>query len=471
VLAAEGDVPPEPVIEVEFEAGADAGCNATIEICVTAIGAAATVEIVNPETAESTILNLVADEQQCIVMQLPCGQAWAIEVYEDPEGLRTLINTIQVDCECELLCPVPLDIQGFTSCRPGGLLGDGNDLRVMLVSKGARTVIAELKPTSGQFTRVLDGTSELTMDGIVTGRGGELCCEGWDDIRTWATEILVYRDGRDAWCGPVTDVAFEYGAIKLDADDITSWWDRRVVPDLTFVGDDLTDILIGLNAAAMAPDPTPNIQLVTSPTGVAGTRSYTKNNYQYVADAIDELAKTGIDYTAYGRYVLVGGEEVDAQPYVTLLDEHWTTPPKIRQRGNDQATVVVVKGKGVQATAYAEAAYLDYYGHIVRVFDEPDIEDEATAALAAKTRVDLLKDAFFIETPSGAGLKTTAPITLEQLIPGMRLRVDSQATCRQVVNDFRLQKVTVNFDDTIAIDLQPLGNTAGDDSGSTVVIT
>lgn len=341
-------------------------------------------------------------------------------------------------------------------------LGDGADLRVLLVTKGAKAVIAELKPTSGQFTRILDATSELSMEGTITGVGGEPCCEGWEEIRTWATEVLVYRDGRDAWCGPITDAAFEYGRVRIEADDITAWWDRRVVPDLTFVNDDLTDIVVALNEAAMKPDPTPDVQLAVTSAGVGGSRTYLAANYQYVADAIDELAKTGVDYTAYGRTVIVGGEEVEATPYITLLDEHWTTPPKVRQRGNEQATVAVVRGQGVQAIAYAPDEYLNYYGHIVRTFDEQGIEDQESVQLAADTRVDLLKEAFFIETPTGAGLKTSAPITLPELIPGMRIRVDTRSTCRQVVDDFRLYKVTVGFDGSVAIDLQPLGTTTGD---------
>jgi hypothetical protein len=346
-------------------------------------------------------------------------------------------------------------------------LGDGSDLRVLLVTKGARSVIAEVRPTSGQFTRVLDATSELSMEGTITGIGGEPCCDGWDEIRAWATEVLVYRDGRDAWCGPVTDVTFEFGRVRIEADDITAWWDRRVVPDLSFVNTDLTDIVVALNEAAMAPDPTPNVQLSATPSGVGGTRTYRAESYQYVADAIDELAKTGVDYTAYGRTVIVSGEEVEATPYVTLLDEHWTEPPKVRQRGNEQATVVVVRGQGIQAIATAPSQYLDYYGHIVRTFDEQDIKDIDTLQLAAQTRVDLLKEAFFIETPTGAGLKASAPITLPELIPGMRIRVDTRSTCRRVVDDFRLSKVTVGFDGSVAIDLQPLGHTIGDTDSTT----
>jgi hypothetical protein len=350
-------------------------------------------------------------------------------------------------------------------------LGCGDDLRVLLVSKGAQVVIAELFPTSGEFTRVLDETSTLSMQAVVGGRLEESCCDGWEDVRTWATEIMVYRDGRDVWAGPVTEAAFGYGTVSVEADDLTAWWDRRTVPTLNFVNTDLTQIFLAIHEAAIQPDDAMNMNVVTSPSGVTGDRSYNVNNYQYSSDAIDELAKTGLDYTAYSRTILVSGEQVDVNPFVTLLDEHWTEPPRVRDRGNEQATVVVVKGQGVQGIAVAADEYLNYYGYLVRVFDEPDIKDTASAELAAKTRLDLLKDPTFIETPVGAALKTTAPITLEQLIPGMRIRVDTQSTCRKIVGDFRLQRVTVNFDGNVAIDLQPLGSSGEDISSVTTSST
>jgi hypothetical protein len=455
-------------IEVTADVTADDTCSPTANVCITAVGGPADVEVVNPVTATSTFFSLAQDEQQCVAIVMTCGQVWEIEVYElVPE--RTLADTIVLDCECEQTCSTPLDIKGFTSCRSGGLLGDGNDMRVLLVTRGAQNVIAELKPTSGEFTRVLDDTSMLSMQGVVSGRLGESCCEGWEDIRPWATEIIVYRDGRDQWAGPVTDVAFGYGTIAVEADDLTAWWDRRTIPSLTFFGDDLTDIFLRIYEEAMAPDRSPNINLITQLTGVVGDRSYNGNVYQYAMDAIKELADTGLDFTAFSRNVIVGGEEVDASPFVTLLDEHWSAPPIVRDRGNEQATVVIVKGQGVQATAKAPQNYIDFYGYLVRVFEEPDILDEDSCRVAAQTRVDLLRDPQFIETPVGAGLKTTAPITVEQLIPGMRMRVDTQSTCRHVVNDFRLQQVTVNFDGNVSIDLQPLGYTEGGSDAETTV--
>jgi PKD repeat protein len=363
---------------------------------------------------------------------------------------------------CE--CPPPVPQIPDTNCLPGATLGVGSDLRVFLTNRGATQIIAELMPTSGFFTRDVDATSECEVTGTIPGLLDENCCEGWAEIYPWVTELYVWRDGRDAWSGPVTEVTFNYGSVSVRAADLTAWWDRRTLPNLSYKGEDLATIFTGVATAAMSADPVPNFTVSATPVGIFADRTYVATDYKYAKDVLDELAKTGIDWTVYGRTVLVGGETVPAQPYLTLLDDFWTTPPAVKARGNDQATRVIVKGKGVTGAATATTDYLNAFGLLVRVFDENTIEDQATATRAANSRLAILKDQNYIETPSGAALAPSAPITVPELIPGIRVRVATEATCRPLTGDFRLKKVKVDFGGQVSIDLQPLGTDPATDS-------
>jgi len=347
-------------------------------------------------------------------------------------------------------------------CQTGATLGNGSDLRVVLISRGAGQQLAELVPTSGRFSRRLDATSDLTMVGTVRGaneRELEECCRSWNQVQDWATEIVVYRGGRDAWAGPVTGIEFAYGEVSVEAADLSAWWDRRTLPDLVFAGVDLADIFAGVNDAAMAPDPSPNIVVAPTPTGILGTRSYRDDQDTYAADALNELAETGVDWTAFGRTILVGGEEVPTQPFVTLLDDHFTEPPFVDVEGNSRANKVIVRGKGVRAVA-EDLQHQAFYGLLVRVYREPQIEDLASCQAAADSRLELLRNPTFVDTPTSARLKTTAPVLLEQLIPGTRFRIDARATCRPVLQDFRLETVEVDFAGGVSVDFQPLGTAA-----------
>jgi len=367
-----------------------------------------------------------------------------------------LDQQVEVDCGAE---PGPRFTPSAAGCQPGAVLGTGEDLQVVLLTRGGGSIIADLTNfvDSGSFTRTLDKTSQLTLQATVGGLLGQACCDAIGDAYQWATEIAVFRDGRDAWVGPITDLEFAYGTVRIDANDLSAWWERRVLPDLNFINADMADIFVAMHDAAMAQDPSPNFLISATPTGILDDEQVNGSQYEYASDRLVELSRTGVDWTAYGRTIIVGGQEVPAAPYVTLLDDNWDVPPSVLQKGNEQATEVIVKGKGVTGIA-RDDQYVDFYGLLQRVFTEEDIETQEAADNAAQTRLDFLKDPLYVEPGTGgATLRTTAPITLPELIPGMRIRVDSRATCRQLVRDFRLQEVSVTFDGRVAIRLQPLG--------------
>jgi hypothetical protein len=349
------------------------------------------------------------------------------------------------------------------------ILGSGDDLRVLLVTRGGGQVITEINPDSGSFNRRLDTTTAAALTATVSGDDLRSCCDEFTEAYAWATELLIIRDGRDQWAGPVTNLVFGYGTVEVEASDLTAWWDRRVLPNECHLDQDLSDIFLDYHNDAMAPDPSPNIVISATRTGITGRRQVLAEDYDYASDHILELTRTGLDFTAFGRTVIVGGEEVPTDPIVTLTDEDWITPPTVQERGNEQATEVVVRGNSERGKFRATASdqdYIDFYGLVVRVFNEGEIRDQTSLQVAADTRLDLLKDPLFIVPPQNAGLRTTAPITLSELVPGARVRVDTSATCRKLVRDFRLEEVKVDFNGTVSISLQPIGTTQAGGPGS-----
>ena len=337
------------------------------------------------------------------------------------------------------------------------MLGDGSDLRVLLMTRGGGSVIAELNPVSGSFDRQIDATSSLTLDATINGKLDISCCDDYEEMYQWATEIAVFRDGRDAWAGPVTDIIFTYGGVKVQASDLSAWWDRRVLPASFYSNLDLSTIFQNYHDQAMEQDSSPNFTVSAEPSGIIGSRTVNDSDAAYARDKLEELATTGVDWTAYGRTIIVSGQEIPVAPYVTLLDEHFDNPPSVHARGDDQANDIIIKGAGVTARA-TDSDYVAFYGLLTRRFNEPSIRDQESADTAARTRLEFLKDPVYIETPAASSLKTTAPITLPELIPGIRVRVDSNSTCRQVARDFRLESVKVDFSGKVSITLQPLGS-------------
>lgn len=350
--------------------------------------------------------------------------------------------------------PAPLP----ANCLNGGVLGYGRDTRLMLVTRGATQLITELFPTGGTFTRELHNTSTLQTEAVIGGRPDTPQPKGWEKVIPWATELMVMRDGRDAWGGPVTEALFSVGKVTAGASDLSAWHDRRRTIAAKYVDMDPVDIFVALHDAAMAVDPVDNFMVAATPSGIKTDREYLAADQAYVADDLRELGDTWVDWTVYSRTLIVGDTELQPDSYLLLSDDMWSQPPQVKIRGNEQATVVIVKGAdGIVAVATAPPEYLAYYGRLERVFEESSIKDQASLDVNAQTRLDALKDPVYIETPTNATLLPTAPISFESLIPGIRVRVQAMATARQVVADFRLAKVTASFDGKVSVDLQPIG--------------
>lgn len=347
-----------------------------------------------------------------------------------------------------------------SSCHNDSTLGTGSDLRVLLTNRGGTKLLTELPFTSGFFTRILDKTSVLEMTATVGGTLGETQCGDWDMVVPWATEIHVVRDGRDVWCGPTLDVQFDYGSVNIMAKDLSIWWDRRIIPrDMFYENMPACEVAKALHDAAMDADPIPNFFWDIRSGGELVTREYLYQQSEPTFDAIAELARTSIDWTVYNRTVIAAGGAIPTKPALNMTDDMWQTPPRVRAKGSAQATYVVVNAaENILGIAQAPPEYIEYYGRIDRIFDDADILDQEGAQRAADTRLAMLKDPYYIESPQGAPLKPSAPVRLENLIPGMVVRLNATSTAKRVTGDFRLQQVEVNFNGRVQLDMQPVGS-------------
>lgn len=342
-------------------------------------------------------------------------------------------------------------------------LGTGDDLRVVLATRGYGRVISELNPReNGSFDRTLDRTGTCTLTIPVSGSLGESCCDDLEELAEWATEIVVFRDTdeatglkRDAFGGPVVDIDWKYGEVKIIAKGLTAWWSRRLLPRSSPGLLDAAEYFNLYHSQAMAADPITGFDVNATPTGIQIERDIT-DEITFASEPLKELSDSTIDWTEYGRKLIVGGGEVPAEPYVTLSDRDFTKPLEVKSRGSVMATQVVAIGNGVIGVA-DDAAAQAYYGLITRTIKAEFISDPNEIQQFAQTKLDLLKRSTYIAPPKNATLKPTAPITLPELIPGMRIRFDASATCQGLVEDFRLHRVKVGFDGKVSIECQPLG--------------
>ena len=338
-----------------------------------------------------------------------------------------------------------------------GTLGTGEDIKVVLTNRGATRALALLNPLeTGSFERRLNKTAKCRFNAVVQTSLGAACCDEWRDLYTWATEIIVFRDGRDAFAGPVTDIEYEYGQVRVNAQDLSAWWGKRFLEPSAPGVLDLAAYFELYHNQAMTIDPIPNFVVNATPTGFTDDRRVLENEDVLASSALRDLSKAGIDWTAYGRRIIAGASEIPDTPTVTLTDNDFTKPLKVEEDGIEMANRIIVRGRGVRAIANDTAAQA-FNGVLEDRISDPDLETTEACQRRADTELALRKQPIYIKTPRGATLTPQAGVRLQDLICGSVYRLEASGTCRTVQQDFRLDNVKVTFDGTVKVSFQPVG--------------
>lgn len=320
---------------------------------------------------------------------------------------------------------------------------------------GSPVLHSDLPIVSGEMHRVLDETSEAR---VTLGD----CCSVLSDVRSVRHSLLLFRDGVAVWGGPIVRVNYRTG--QIIARDVTWWLERRLHRRRReFVGVDVVTIAERLILDALAPDD-PGIlnYLDVTPSGIVVDRTYDVDTIRSVMESIRELARDGLDFTALGWRIVLGGDQITTRPVGVLTDESFVELPDIVDDGLALATSVTVEGAGVRATV---GGIDPYFGLVERGWSESDIPDVVSAQAAAQTRLDLLG-----QTPLVLGdefgddiqsvLAPSAPVEFSELVPGALIRVAITEACRDIVSDLRLHDVTARFDsggESVSITLQSPG--------------
>ena len=343
----------------------------------------------------------------------------------------------------------------------GERLGCG-DYRVFLQLSGGGTKLAELAYESLTFSRRLDDMSEASI--TLSAAQDADCLPFLTSIEPFAYEVSIWRDDVEVWVGPVSEPAYDYDGMTLAARDLFWWLERRVLPTDRFLTDDIATIAAIFFTDAIDQDPSPNISIIVSPTGIVASRQVYGVLRRRAADEIRELSRTGLDFTAIARTLRLGGVEVGTDPLVLLSDDVFEVDVA-RFDGAATATEVFVLGAsaGTVTPVGGQAGGIGAQGLVQQVYSEPAILDTTSATAAAETRRDLLRTAPLF---CSGRLLESAPVAFQRLIPGARVEIRQQVGFRRIEASMRLLEVNVSaqaqddgFSEEVRLTLEPEGST------------
>lgn len=359
---------------------------------------------------------------------------------------------------------IPTGIRG-----PENTLGCGRYTAQVYTRGGDELVFDNLPVAGARWSRVLSDTSDasVALEGI--GLNPE-CLDAIRSVRTRAHELALVRDGVVVWQGPILTRNVRLSSGGFGARDLSWWYDHRYLPlDRSYAQVDLATIFNELAVDALSEDDSPNITVEATPTDVLATRIYRAGNFLIAGNELRELTKAGVDWTFLVREALVGGLVVPADPIVLLQDDHLATAPDVTEDGTVGGTrqTYIGAGGGEQAFPIFGQALspsdIATYGLSDEVFNVDAIRDETSAVASAASRLALMSVPPVVLTT--VVLSQSAPVLMEQLIPGAVIGCAFKASAIEVAGSFRLQKVEVDVagdGESVTLTLQPLG--AGGDS-------
>lgn len=340
------------------------------------------------------------------------------------------------------------------------MLGCAEEYAVAVMDRTGRSQQGELANAAAlSWSRLLDDTSEAVVE--VPYQGPD-CCELLGAAAPWCNEIALYRDGLLVWQGPIETIDYGRETTTISAKDVTAWLAHRVIKrliDYSAAGAGPADLAVIAEALVRhglgQDDPGVEQYLLTRLSGVTGERRY-EPNASTVYDELAELARTGVDFTALGRRIILAGELPLAR-LAQLQDEHFAGELRVIKDGRQAATAATVVGKGVTG----EAGGVGPCGLLETLANEQEILDQASARAEAEAIVQAGTSPVRLVVPDGSALVPEAPVGINELIPGVVVPVASTETCFELTAELRLQRLQVSFEadagERVAVSLVPVG--------------
>lgn len=346
-------------------------------------------------------------------------------------------------------------------------IGCATEYDVYVLDRSGSIALRQLPFTGLSWNRRMDDVSTATISlDLANGSDPEGCCTAVQGLYRYAYEIGIYRDTFLVWQGPVVEVNTNGENIEIHAEDKMAW--LKVRPIWTYLnypdpGDEIATVFNDVINNAMLPDNVPGLVPTATATGIRAAREYLPNPPQIAFDAVQELARTGIDYTMIVDTMVAGSFVIPASPVAYFTDQALADLPQNEWIGTNFATQVLVTGDPEQDLIASYGGIDPLAGLVVRIYQEDDIKDQASLDQNAKSRWELMSTGQ-LQSSSKMTLDPSAPLPLELAVPGAVIDLRLTETCFPIFGRFRLLELEVvvngssdGVEETVNVTVEPVG--------------
>lgn len=353
--------------------------------------------------------------------------------------------------------------------------------RAYIYDRGGITRLGEIDGlVRVKWNRLRDSYSEAEVIGRATAPD---CCALMERTRTVRHELVIERDGKRVWEGPITGITLtEEGGFTVTARDICFFLNRTVVkttfssayPTIRHVTEHAEAVIRAemLNGETYGFGVLPGLEVYTNDE-TSNTSAVTAAYGGYVWDMLDALAqRSSLDYVVVNRRLLL----FDTHQFIgmgrRLIDKDFLSGLRISEYGVELAIGNYVAGTDGVAGEVIVAEGLAYYGPIELLASsygsgsenaEPPTPEELQEEAERNAR-SRFPAPIVLKVPENSRL---APDSVDDLfpwlIPGVGFPVYTNNTCREIEQVQKLDKVTFQEDskgETVSVTLSsaPVGS-------------
>jgi len=365
------------------------------------------------------------------------------------------LTTADVPVDPPLITTIPLKVVDRLGC---------GETQAFIATRSGWPLLTELPATGGSWNRVMDDISDAKVSMEQANLPAE-CATILQGITRWAYELVIFRDGVRVHTGPIQDVLPEGENLTVTSRDKVAW--TTVRPIWTYLnypdpGEEMATIFNEVIANAMLPDNVPGLVGTATATGLRAIREYKPNPPQYAWDALNELCRTGVDFTMVGPTMVAGSFIVPASPIAFLTEQAFAELPSTPLLAANVGTQWMVTGDPEQDLFASHGGIDSLVGLVVRIAQEDDIKDQASLDQNAKSRWELTSSPLIAEYT--ITLSPEAPWPVELMTPGCTVDIRFFETLFPIVGRFRLKRVEFDWSaggdgpaETCRVTVEPVG--------------
>lgn len=377
-----------------------------------------------------------------------------------------------------------------------GVLGLGTN-RAFIYDRGGQRLRGEITPLARlNWGRKRDDISKVLL---TTNGFGSDCGALLENTHTWQHEIVVFRDGKRVWEGPITRIQDSADGVEMEAWDVLGYVYRRimrqgyndayrlvngVVAGQETVVQRATQIVMN----ALAPDNPNVLEYVTSLNfpDDAGQSRVVPDYSKMAWEEVDDMAATaGLDYSTIGRRIMLWDTHRPLGRLPEMRSIHFSDPPVISEYGMQFSTHFgVTNNNGIWGAAtrpigpeglieMLASAYGETEGAATEVLTpagiaalESTLNKQAERNIAGRYPVPMV-----VRVPDNSTLSPETPIGINQLVPGVWIPLRAQGLVRSVAQWQKLDVVTVeqsgDSPERVAVTMSPAPNRGEDPDADT----